>query len=153
MTETADTVGVPNFPPPQDVPQLQPFWSAVGRNELVFPRCRECGRWHWYPGPGCRCGHDEEFEWHPVRAEGVIFSFTRVERAFLPSGSDPPYTVVLVEFDDAPGLRLVTNLVGDGADAPAIGDRVILSPTVFDTHVLPTFTIAPDQTTREGVRR
>ncbi|WP_408016046.1 Zn-ribbon domain-containing OB-fold protein [Rhodococcus artemisiae] len=117
----------------------------MSRGELVFPRCASCRRWHWYPGPGCPCGHDGDFEWRAVRGRGVIHSFTVVYRAFLPSGSAPPYTVALVEFEDAPGVRLVTNLVGEGADTPRIGDQVVLSPTVFETHTLPTFALERDR--------
>ena len=49
--------------------------------------------------------------------------------------------MVLVELDGAPGPRLVSVLVGDGSDAPTIGDRVRLSPTRFATHTLPTFAL------------
>ncbi|MCK0090724.1 OB-fold domain-containing protein [Rhodococcus sp. F64268] len=143
------TASVPDFAPLTDVPELAPFWDGVSRGELVFPRCRACRRWHWYPGPGCPCGHDDEFEWSGVAGRGVIYSFTTVHRAFLPSGSTAPYTVALVEFEDAPGVRLVTDLIGDGADTPRIGDRVVLSPTVFDTHTLPTFALERDRPERE----
>jgi uncharacterized OB-fold protein len=74
-----------------------------------------------------------------VPTEGKIFTYTRVERAFLPYGGEPPYTLALVELDGVDGPRLVTVLVGPGSDEPAIGDRVRLSPTVFETHTLPTF--------------
>jgi hypothetical protein len=47
--------------------------------------------------------------------------------------------LALVELDGVEGPRLVTVLVGPGSDEPAIGDRVRLSPTTFDTHTLPTF--------------
>jgi uncharacterized OB-fold protein len=47
-----------------------------------------------------------------------------VTRAFLPGGKeDVPYVVGFVELDDAPGLRLVTNLVDDDATVQ-IGARV-----------------------------
>ncbi|MGW0177562.1 Zn-ribbon domain-containing OB-fold protein [Rhodococcus sp. NPDC003322] len=138
-TAVTEADHVPQFPPPRDLPELEPFWDAAAAGGLALPRCPGCGRWQWYPASGCRCGFPDGPEWVPVRGTGVIHTFTRVERAFLPSGSTPPYTVALVDIDDAPGVRLVTNLVGPGADAPHIGDRVELSPTVFDTHTLPTF--------------
>lgn len=71
--------------------------------------------------------------------EGTIFTYTRVERAFLPYGGEPPYTLALIELDGVQGSRLVTVLIGPGSEQPAIGDRVRLSPTKFDTHTLPTF--------------
>lgn len=134
-----------DFAPPRDLPDLQPFWDAAARGELALPRCPECAAWQWYPGPGCPCGYCDEFEWQHVRGVGVLHTFTRVERAFLPGGSVLPYTVALVELDDAPGVRLVTDLVGPGAEVPRIGARVALHPTVFENHTLPTFALVADE--------
>jgi uncharacterized OB-fold protein len=92
--------------------------------------------------PGLPCHPERRAEWRPVPREGVIYTFTRVHRAFLPAGGDPPYTVALVELDGVPGVRLLTVLVGPGNEDPAIGDRVRLAPTRFDTHTLPTFELA-----------
>lgn len=143
---TADAAAhVPQFAPPHDLPELQPFWDAAARGGLALPRCPECSVWQWYPTSGCPCGHPGGVEWRDVRGTGTIHTFTRVERDFLPSGSAAPYTVALVDLDDAPGVRLVTDLVGPGSHEPRIGDRVVLSPTVFDTHTLPTFRLSgPD---------
>lgn len=144
MTDVSvyDTVaGVPNFPPPQDVPELDGFWDAVERGCIALPACPTCGAWQWYPLAGRPCGHPGELEWRDLGGHGTIFTFTRVERSFLPSGSNPPYTVALVELDEAPGVRLVTVLVGPGSVDPVIGSRVTLSPTEFETHTLPTFSL------------
>lgn len=133
---------VPQFPP-HPHPSTDPFWQAAADGHLALPACGVCGRWQWYPVAGFPCHPDADREWRPVRGEGAIFTFTRVERAFLPEGGDPPYTVALVELDGIEGLRLVTVLVGAGSDDPAIGDRVRLAPTRLDTHTLPTFELAP----------
>lgn len=149
-TESETQYAVPDFAPPAELPELQPFWDATARGELAFPRCPGCARWHWYPGPACPCGTATEPQWQPVAGTGVIHTFSRVHRAFLPSGSPVPYVVALVDIDDAPGVRLVTNLVGPGADDPRIGQPVVLSPTELATHTLPTFALAEDRTTRES---
>lgn len=136
---------VPDFPPPPDDPLLGPFWEAAARGVVALPRCASCSRWSWYPLDGCPCGHDGDLEWVDLPGTGHIFSFTRVERGFLPSGGEPPYTVVLVDLDGAPGPRMVSVLVGDGSADPRIGAAVRLEPTRFDTHTLPTFELAgPD---------
>jgi uncharacterized protein len=138
----AVTDHVPEFAPYTDDPLYAPFWEAASAGKVALPACPDCGVFQWYPLAGRRCGHTGPLEWRDLAGTGTIFSFTRVERAFLPSGGEPPYTVVLVELDGAPGPRLVSVLVGDGSDAPAIGDRVRLSPTRFATHTLPTFALA-----------
>lgn len=141
MTRPIDAYGVPNFPPPHDVPELEEFWRATARGSLALPRCPDCTIVQWYPLAGRPCGHTADLEWGEVRGVGTLYTFTRVERAFLPSGYAGPYTVSLVELDDMPGLRLVTVLVGPGSVNPRIGARVTLSPTVFETHTLPTFAV------------
>src|SRR5262245_19512750 len=107
---------LPHFDAPPEVTMAGPFWEAIQREELVLPRCTLCGRWQWYPdasGTDCPGG---ELEWMPVRGAGTVHTWTRVTRAFLPGGkADVPYVVGFVELDDAPGLRLVTNLVDDEA--------------------------------------
>lgn len=138
----AVTDHVPEFAPQVDDPLYAPFWAAAQAGKVALPACPDCGVFQWYPLAGRPCGHTGPLEWRVLPGTGTIFSFTRVERAFLPSGGEPPYTVVLVELDGAPGPRLVSVLVGDGSDAPAIGDQVRLSPTRFATHTLPTFALA-----------
>jgi uncharacterized OB-fold protein len=77
----------------------------------------------WYPdaaGPDCP---GATIRWEPVDGTGTIYSHTTVRRSFLPGGRDRvPYTVVLVDMDAAPGVRLVGNMPDDAN--PAIGQRV-----------------------------
>jgi uncharacterized OB-fold protein len=138
---TAIVDHVPDFEPSLDDPLLAPFWQAAARGKVALPACPTCGAWQWYPLPGRPCGHLEDLEWRDLAGTGTIFTFTRVERGFLPSGGEAPYTLVLVELDGAPGPRLVSVLVGPGSVSPAIGDRVQLSPTTLATHTLPTFAL------------
>jgi len=132
---------VPDFAPLDD-PRTRPFWEATANGGLSLPACSTCGTWQWYPLAGLPCHSDATLVWRPVAGEGTIFTWTRVERAFLPSGASPPFTVALVEIDGVEGPRLVTVLVGPGSDEPVIGDRVRLAPTVLPTHTLPTFELA-----------
>ena len=140
MTETH----VPNFAPPTELALTAPFWEAAAQGRLVLPACSVCGQWQWYPVEGQACHPDATREWRDVSHVGTVFTHTRVERGFLPSGGEPPYTLALVELDGVVGPRLVTVIVGEGSDAVAIGDRVQLTPTTLSTHTLPTFSIVRD---------
>ena len=135
-------MATPSFAPADDE-LTAPFWRAAAEGRLALPRCPVCARWQWYPVEGLACHPDQEMEWVDVAGDGRVWTFTVVERAFLPSGGDPPFTVALIELDDAPGPLLVTTLVGPGRENPSIGERVRLSPTPCDTHVLPTFALVP----------
>jgi uncharacterized OB-fold protein len=133
---------VPDFAPFSH-PDTDPFWQATAEGRLALPACPVCGRWQWYPVAGLSCHPEAEAEWRDAAREGTVFTWTRVERAFLPSGGDPPYTLALIDLDGVEGVRVVTVLVGDGSDEPAIGDRVRLAPTELSGHTLPTFELSP----------
>jgi uncharacterized OB-fold protein len=53
-----------------------------------------------------------------VSGRGQVWSFCRVERLFHEGFADAlPYVVALVELDEQPGVRLLTNIVEvDGAE-------------------------------------
>jgi uncharacterized protein len=70
-------------------------------------------------GVSCR-GHD--ITWRPIAGRGEIFSFTRVMHPFDKSRVHTlPYVVALVVFADAPGIRLITNIVDGGSAELRIG--------------------------------
>jgi len=98
------------------------FWDFCRRRELRFQRCGACGRFRQPPLPGCpHCGATT-YEWIAVRGRGHVFSYTVVHHAAVPPiQHDVPYVVIVVEFDDAPEVRLVSNLVDAPGDAVRIG--------------------------------
>lgn len=54
----------------------------------------------------------EEFELADLSGRGVIYSYAVIDRALHAGFVDAlPYTVVFVELDDQPGLRMIANLV------------------------------------------
>jgi len=99
---------------------------AIEAGELRFPRCDACGRWNWYPLPRCRsCGADAQ-RWTAVAPKGILYSWTRVHRAFArESVADLPYVTGIVDITGAPGVRLVC-LQQAGENSPRIGDLVRL---------------------------
>jgi uncharacterized OB-fold protein len=88
------------------------YWERTARGELAFQRCADCGSFRQPPGP--ICGNCSSFasEWVQVDGRGTVYSWTVVTHPVHPAlGDVVPFNVVLVEFPDAPGVRLVTNLV------------------------------------------
>jgi uncharacterized protein len=99
------------------LPEFAGFVDNARRGVLAFPRCRSCGRFHWYPMPRCPHCRAPDIEWKPVSGRGRLFSFTVVRHAFDKSRRDRlPYVVGLVAFDDAPGVRFITNIETDGRE-------------------------------------
>jgi uncharacterized OB-fold protein len=109
-----DTVVEPDV----TVPEFAPYWELLRAGSLAFPRCSACGRHHWYPMQRCPWCGGGDITWAPVCGQGVLYSWTVVRHAFAPDYADKiPYVVALVEFPDAPGVRLVTQVLGE-PDAP-----------------------------------
>jgi len=112
--------------------EFLPFWEGLRAQRLSFPRCEDCGRFHWYPMRLCPHCKSPRIAWTAVEGEGTLYSFTIVRYPFTPDYKDKvPYVVALVEFPDAPGVRLITDLVDVPHERIRIGMRVkpILPPT------------------------
>ncbi len=113
--------------PDPEWPVARPFWEGCRAGELRIPRCRDCGRWVWYPASACpECGGGRH-EWTHVSGRGRLFTWVRVHRAFLPGYQDRvPFLTALVELEEDARLRLATFL----RDSPPGGLRVGLSVEV-----------------------
>jgi uncharacterized protein len=97
--------------------EFRPFFQALAQGHIAFPRCSACQRFHWYPLQSCpHCG-ERKIHWSKISGAGTLYSWTTIHHAF---GADPPpvlpYVVGLVVFEDAPGVRLITNIVGVSAE-------------------------------------
>ena len=95
---------------------------GLREGEIRFPRCEACDRPHWYPMKLCpHCG-GQVFGWMSVPGHGTLYSWTRIRRPFSPEFvGRVPYVVGLVEFDEVPGIRLVTNILSPEGEDPRIG--------------------------------
>ncbi len=115
-------MNIPVFDPPAELGFAAPFWAAISKGLLQLPKCSVCDAWQWYPDDSGTCCAGGVLLWTAVAGTGVVHTFTRVRRAFLPGGDDQvPFVVAFVELDGVPGVRLVSNV--DYADV-AINDRV-----------------------------
>ncbi|MFQ5873266.1 MAG: Zn-ribbon domain-containing OB-fold protein [Dehalococcoidia bacterium] len=98
--------------PDTKMEESRPFWEGAKKQKLVFPCCISCGKFHWYPLRRCPHCQSTELEWVEVNGPGRVFTWVIVRHPFLQAyESWLPYMVALVEFDDAPGIRLVSNII------------------------------------------
>jgi len=101
------------------------FWAHCARRELRFQRCGACGRFRHPPRSGCPHCAATDVAWVRVEDRGRVFTYTVVHHAAFPSlAARVPYNVVTVEFDDAPGVRLITNVLGVRPEDLRIGMAV-----------------------------
>lgn len=123
---SAPSARTPYFPAGMPLPAItddtRPFWDACRRHALVVQRCAACGAFRHPPSPVCWRCRSFEHVWAPVAGTGTLFSYAVVHRAFLPElAAHVPYTVAVVALDDAPGVRLVSNVVGVEPGALRVG--------------------------------
>ena len=140
--------------PPKPVADrdTQPFWDAVAERRLIVTRCSSCGSWIWQPRPLCPRCHVADPAWVEVSGAARVVSWTALHPPVLTVWADAtPFVVLLVELDDAPGVRMIGQLVDDAgvllktngdAEQLAIGSRVALRWRVDEAgQTLPAWTL------------
>lgn len=98
------------LPEPDDLTRF--YWEHARRHELAILRCEDCGTFVHPPRPLCRGCLSENLSPHVLSGRGRVYSFTLTHYVFHPAFADAvPYPVALVELEEDPGVRIVTNLV------------------------------------------
>ena len=124
----------------------EPFWKAAKERLLTIQRCQHCGHYSHPPEHVCpQCvALEPSFKFEPVSGRGKIKSWVVMRDAFLPGFVDElPFVIAVIELDEQPGLRMLTQVL-DGADAPIkIGVPVHVEfVDVTDEITLPQFRLA-----------
>ncbi len=121
-------------PPFRILPKLtdwnREFWTAGGRGELRFWRCRACGFYIHPPQPLCPVCHSKDMAVESVSGNATVASFSVNHQPWMP-GPELPYIVAIVEIAEQPSVRLTTNLVNCAPDAARIGMPVRVT---FEHH-------------------
>lgn len=134
-------MGIPVYPPKIEDPLFQGFYDGLDAGELRITADAETGEWVWYPPEVVPGKPDAMLEWRAVSGEGRAYSFTTVVRSLLPGDhkAEVPFTVVLFEPDDAPGVRVVGLLVDAEGVEPACDMRLRFRAVDAGDHRLPGF--------------
>lgn len=105
----------------------EPFWRATAEHRLQIPRCGACGRFRMPPSAYCPACQSQAVDWVTVPGTGTIYSFTLITNPPFPeAAAHVPYAPAVVELDGAPGVRLVSAVVGAPLEQVAIGAKVSL---------------------------
>lgn len=120
------------------------FWEACRRRELRIQRCADCGVFRHPPLPGYPACASPRDEWPLIEGAARVFSHTTVHHPAMPQvAGDVPYNVVVVEFEDAPGARIISNVLDAAHDVIEIGVALeLVFDEVADDVVLPRFRLA-----------
>lgn len=111
---------------PTPTAESRAFWTGGQHGELLITRCHRCRQFFHPPGPACWRCRSTDVAPEPVSGRATVAAFTVNRQPWIP-GFEPPYIVSIVELDDEPDVRLITNVVG----VPVGEVRVGLSVEVF----------------------
>jgi uncharacterized OB-fold protein len=120
--------------PVTDDPDTRGFFEAANRHRLAVEQCVQCEAFIHLPAAYCHHCGSWETRWTEVAARGSIYSWTVTERqarAAFPA----PYTVAIIELDEAPGVRLIGHL--PGRPRLAVGTPMIAEFELVGGVVLP----------------
>ena len=109
--------------PPAVTEETEAFWAAAQDGRLLVERCEACGADAFPPRGMCRSCRGRSMVPVEVTGRGVVYSYTVNHQRWLPD-LEVPYAVVLVEFPDHPGVRVVGRLRGCPPGDAAIGMEV-----------------------------
>jgi uncharacterized OB-fold protein len=98
-------------------------WFTSGR--LLLQACTQCEAAQFPPEDACRGCGGFELTTRESAGRGRVESVVVVHHPVHPAlRAHVPYAVVLVSLDDAPGVRLVGNVLNRAPQKIAIGDTV-----------------------------
>ena len=134
--------------PPPDAPERQqppispaaePFWAATRERRLVIQWCRSCERAIHFPREACPTCLGTDLEFRPAEGTGTIYASSEMP---APGNAGmkgrTPFVVALVDLPE--GVRLLSNVLGDGALDVAPGDPVQVAwEPLADGRHLPVF--------------
>jgi uncharacterized protein len=116
---TDATTGIP----PAVTEETAAFWEAARQGRLVVERCADCGTDAFPPRGMCRRCRGRVMDPVEVVGPGVVYSYTVNHQRWLPD-LEVPYALVLVEFADHPGVRVMGRLRGCPPDEATVGMEV-----------------------------
>ena len=103
--------------PPQSV-ENEAFWAAANEGKLMIPRCKDTGRFFWYPRNLSPFTLSDNVEWVEASGKGTIYTYSIMRRA------DPQYAIAYVTLEE--GVTMMTNIVDCDFDSLSVGQAVQL---------------------------
>ncbi|HMC52172.1 MAG TPA: OB-fold domain-containing protein [Acidimicrobiales bacterium] len=118
------------------------FWRGGAAGELRFLRCRDCGQYVHPPAPICPRCLSKDLGPEAVSGRARVATFTVNHQAWYP-GLDPPYVIAIVEIEEQPDVRLMTNILNCEVDRVEIGMPVTVTFEQHDDVWIPLFEPSP----------
>jgi uncharacterized OB-fold protein len=136
---TTETAPVRPLPLPDDATRF--FWDATREHRLEMQFCTDCKRFYHHPRPVCPGCLSSDMAPAELSGRGTVYTYTIAEQAFHPFFVERlPYTLIVVDLEEQPGLRFVSELVQCSPDDVTVGMPVeVVWEDVTDQITLPLF--------------
>ena len=122
-------------------PSTEPFWRAARQGRLVAPRCADCGTFRLPPTPFCPKRQSVSVDWTELSGRATVYTYTVVHG--FPGLPDITLVPVVVDLPDAPGARLVTNVIDVDPAEVKIGTELTVDfHPISGGWLLPVFRMA-----------
>jgi hypothetical protein len=119
-------------------PSTEPFWQAALEDRLTACRCGDCGAFRMPPTPFCPQCRSRAVEWPELSGRATVFSFSVVHG--FPGLADIVLVPAVLDLPDAPGARLVTDIIDVDPETVSIGMEVeVTFSAIADGWKLPLF--------------
>jgi uncharacterized protein len=99
------------------------YWTGGARDELMIVRCMACQAMVHPPESICPVCLSRNVAPVPVAGTGTVHSFTINYQNWVPE-LKVPFALVVVDLDDAPGVRITGQWVGAAPDTITVGQLV-----------------------------
>lgn len=117
-------MGLSRMLPVTDDRETAPFFEAAKQGRLVIRRCKDCGNGIHPPTAHCPHCNGWNTSWEEVTGRGRLHTWTTVAHQVHPA-YPVPYTLVVVELDDVPRVRLMGTLPNTPDLTPGMPMKVV----------------------------
>ncbi|MGC8203201.1 Zn-ribbon domain-containing OB-fold protein [Aliiroseovarius sp. PTFE2010] len=97
----------------------QIFQQALANQEILLPKCDDCGAFHFFPRVLCPHCHGAAISWQRASGKGRVHTTTVVRRKPERGGD---YNVCMVELEE--GVRMMSRVEGIAPDDVVIDMEV-----------------------------
>lgn len=113
---------------------VEAFWAAAEREELLIKECQACGEPHFYPRMVCPHCLSDRVEWKTASGRGEIYSYSTLMRK-----GQPGHTIAFVRLEE--GVTLMSNIIDVDPQSLSIGQpvRAVFRQLKQDGPTLPLF--------------
>ncbi len=123
---------------PRVTPLNEHFWRGGADGELRFLRCQDDGTYVHPPAPICPECLGKNVSPEAVSGRATVLTYTLNHQQWVPA-PDHPYCIAIVELEEQPGLRLMTNVVNCPAEDVRIGMAVKVLFEAYEDVFIPVF--------------